>query len=80
MTLCCERVKANHLRPAENLHPLSIPKWKWEDICMDFIVDLPEGDPWFLPLGHIEGISPGDPIHVLLIVQLSNISVGLLTK
>jgi hypothetical protein len=34
----CQRVKADHLRPAKNLQPLSIPEWKWENICMDFIV------------------------------------------
>jgi hypothetical protein len=37
----CRIVKADHLRPAKNLQPLSIPKWKWENICMDFIVGLP---------------------------------------
>jgi hypothetical protein len=37
----CRRVKADHLRTVGNLQPLSIPKWKWEDICMDFIVGLP---------------------------------------
>jgi hypothetical protein len=37
----CHRIKADHLRPAGNLQPLSIPKWKWENICMDFIVGLP---------------------------------------
>jgi hypothetical protein len=36
-----QRVKANHLRPTRNLQPLSIPGWKWENICMDFIVGLP---------------------------------------
>jgi hypothetical protein len=36
----CQRVKADHLRPARNLQPLSIPGWKWENICMDFIVGL----------------------------------------
>jgi hypothetical protein len=37
----CRRVKADHLRPTGNLQPLSIPEWKWENICMDFIVGLP---------------------------------------
>jgi hypothetical protein len=37
----CRRVKVDHLRPAGNLQPLSIPEWKWETICMDFIVGLP---------------------------------------
>jgi hypothetical protein len=37
----CQRIKADHLRPAENLQPLSIPEWKWENICVDFIVGLP---------------------------------------
>jgi hypothetical protein len=36
----CRRVKADHLRPTKNLQPLSIPEWKWENICMDFIVGL----------------------------------------
>jgi hypothetical protein len=36
----CRRIKADHLRPARNLQPLSIPEWKWENICMDFIVSL----------------------------------------
>jgi hypothetical protein len=37
----CHRVKVEHLRTAGNLQPLSVPEWKWEDICMDFIVGLP---------------------------------------
>jgi hypothetical protein len=36
----CQRVKAEHQRPAGLLHPLKIPKWKWEEIGMDFIVGL----------------------------------------
>jgi hypothetical protein len=37
----CRRVKADYMMPAGLLQPLSIPAWKWEDINMDFIVDLP---------------------------------------
>jgi hypothetical protein len=37
----CQRVKAEHQRPAGLLHPLEIPTWKWDDISMDFIVGLP---------------------------------------
>jgi hypothetical protein len=37
----CRRIKVDHLRPTRNLQPLSIPEWKWENICMDFIVGLP---------------------------------------
>jgi hypothetical protein len=37
----CQRVKAEHQRPAGLLHPLKIPEWKWEEIDMDFIVGLP---------------------------------------
>jgi hypothetical protein len=35
------RIKDDHLRPIGNLQPLSILEWKWENICMDFIVCLP---------------------------------------
>jgi hypothetical protein len=37
----CQRVKAEHQRPAGLLQPLEIPTWKWDDISMEFIVDLP---------------------------------------
>jgi hypothetical protein len=37
----CQRVKAEHKRPAGLLKPLEIPKWKWEHITMDFVVGLP---------------------------------------
>ncbi|WVZ93871.1 hypothetical protein U9M48_039824 [Paspalum notatum var. saurae] len=37
----CQRVKAEHQRPADLLQPLKVPEWKWEEITMDFIVGLP---------------------------------------
>ncbi|WVZ58136.1 hypothetical protein U9M48_008439 [Paspalum notatum var. saurae] len=37
----CQRVKAEHQRPAGLLQPLKIPEWKWQEISMDFIVGLP---------------------------------------
>jgi hypothetical protein len=37
----CHRMKASHLKSAGVLQPLSIRMWKWDDICMDFIVGLP---------------------------------------
>jgi hypothetical protein len=43
VALCdtCQRVKVEHQRPAGLLQPLKIPKWKCEEIRMDFIVGLP---------------------------------------
>ncbi|KAL0395482.1 UNVERIFIED_CONTAM: Transposon Ty3-G Gag-Pol polyprotein [Sesamum latifolium] len=39
--MTCQQVKAEHQAPAGKLRPLSIPKWKWEKITMDFVVGLP---------------------------------------
>ena len=39
--MVCQRVKAEHQRPAGPLHPLKVLEWKWEEIGMDFIVGLP---------------------------------------
>jgi hypothetical protein len=37
----CRRTKAEHQRHAGLLQPLSVPKWKWEEIGMDFVIGLP---------------------------------------
>ena len=37
----CSRVKAVHLKSTGLLQPLSITRWRWEEISMDFIVGLP---------------------------------------
>jgi hypothetical protein len=42
IALCdtCQRVKAEHQRLVRLLQPLKIPKWKWEEIGINFIVGL----------------------------------------
>src|SRR4051812_11202452 len=37
----CRRIKAEDQRPAGTLQPLSIPKWKWDKIEMDFVTGFP---------------------------------------
>jgi hypothetical protein len=38
----CQLVKAEHGHPVGLLQPHNIPESKWEEISMDFIVELPE--------------------------------------
>jgi hypothetical protein len=40
----CQRVKAEHQRPAGLLQPLRVPTWKWEEVGMDFITGLPKSN------------------------------------
>ncbi|GKD29303.1 putative reverse transcriptase domain-containing protein, partial [Tanacetum coccineum] len=40
--LTCARVKAEHQRPSGLLVQPAIPKWKWDNITMDFITKLPK--------------------------------------
>ena len=37
----CNKVKAEHQKPAGFLHPLPVLQWKWDDVYMDFIMGLP---------------------------------------
>jgi hypothetical protein len=39
--LTCQQVKVEHQKPSRLLQPLPIPKWKWENISMDFVCGLP---------------------------------------
>ena len=45
--LTCQQVKVEHQRPTRTLQPLEIPKWKWEQITMDFVSELPRS-----PMNH----------------------------
>ncbi|GJW25386.1 reverse transcriptase domain-containing protein [Tanacetum coccineum] len=40
--LTCARVKAEHQRPSGLLVKPKIPKWKWDNITMDFVTKLPK--------------------------------------
>ena len=39
--LVCQQVKAEQKKPGGLLHPLEVPKWKWESVSMDFVDELP---------------------------------------
>nr|GEW17351.1 hypothetical protein [Tanacetum cinerariifolium] len=39
--LTCAKVKAKHLKPSGLLQQPKIPKWKWENVTMDFVTGLP---------------------------------------
>ncbi|KAI3827739.1 hypothetical protein L1987_01822 [Smallanthus sonchifolius] len=39
--LTCSLVNAEHQKPCGKMQPLPIPEWKWEEITMDFITNLP---------------------------------------
>ncbi|GJZ52856.1 putative reverse transcriptase domain-containing protein [Tanacetum coccineum] len=45
--LTCARVKAKHQRPSGLLVQPEIPKWKWDNIMMDFITKLPRSSQGF---------------------------------
>nr|GFA66891.1 retrotransposon protein, putative, Ty3-gypsy subclass [Tanacetum cinerariifolium]GFA67449.1 retrotransposon protein, putative, Ty3-gypsy subclass [Tanacetum cinerariifolium] len=38
--LTCAKVKAEHLKPSGLLQQPKIPKWKWENVTMDFVTGL----------------------------------------
>nr|GFC90648.1 transposon Ty3-I Gag-Pol polyprotein [Tanacetum cinerariifolium] len=40
--LICQQVKIEHQRASGLLQPLDIPVWKWDEISMDFITELPQ--------------------------------------
>ena len=40
--LVCQKVKAERIKLPGKLHPLAIPKMKWECISMDFVTGLPK--------------------------------------
>ena len=45
--LTCQQVKAEHQKPTGLLQPLEVAEWKWENVTMDFVTNLPR-----TPQGH----------------------------
>ena len=39
--LTCQQVKEEHQVPSGLLNPIPIPQWKWDNITMDFVTNLP---------------------------------------
>jgi hypothetical protein len=37
----CQRIKAEHQRPAGYFKTIDLPIWKWDDVNMSFITGLP---------------------------------------
>nr|GFC15334.1 putative nucleotidyltransferase, ribonuclease H [Tanacetum cinerariifolium] len=40
--LICQQVKIEHQRASGLLQPLNIPVWKWDEISIDFVTELPQ--------------------------------------
>ena len=47
----CQRVKAEHQKPAGLLQRMPIPEWKWDKLGMDFITEYLGQDQDMTPSG-----------------------------
>ncbi|GJZ89136.1 putative reverse transcriptase domain-containing protein [Tanacetum coccineum] len=81
--LTCARVKAEHQRPSGLLVQPEIPEWKWDNIMMDFITNLPKSSQGFDTIwvivdrltksGHFLPIRENDPLDKLARLYLNRI-------
>jgi hypothetical protein len=85
----CQRVKAEHKRPAGLLQSLEVPEWPWDDIAMDFVVGLPrtrrgKDAVWvvvdrlskvahFIPIRTTDSASDLAPIYIREVVRLHGV-------
>nr|GEU75018.1 putative reverse transcriptase domain-containing protein [Tanacetum cinerariifolium] len=81
--LTSARVKAEHQRPLRLLVQPAIPKWKWDNITMDFITKLPKSSQGFVTIlvivdrltksAHFLPIRENDPLDKLARLYLNRI-------
>ncbi|GJU94302.1 putative reverse transcriptase domain-containing protein [Tanacetum coccineum] len=81
--LTCAKVKAEHQRPSGLLVQPVIPKWKWDNITMDFITKLPKSSHGFdtiwvivdrlTKFSHFLPIRENDPLDKLARLYLNMI-------
>ncbi|GKA52674.1 putative reverse transcriptase domain-containing protein [Tanacetum coccineum] len=81
--LTCAKVKAEHQRPSGLLVQSVIPKWKWDNIIMDFITKLPKSSQGFDTVwvivdrltksAHFLPIRENDPLDKLARLYLNRI-------
>ncbi|GJT72178.1 putative reverse transcriptase domain-containing protein [Tanacetum coccineum] len=81
--LTCAKVKAEHQRPSGLLVQPAIPKWKWDNITMDFITKLPNSSQGFDTIwvivdrltksAHFLPIRENDPLDKLARLYLNRI-------
>ncbi|KAL5553746.1 hypothetical protein UlMin_041147 [Ulmus minor] len=71
--LVCQKIKAEHQRPAGVLQPIEIPEWKWEQISMDFVVAH------FLPIKVTYSLEQLADLYVKEIVRLHGVPVSIIS-
>jgi hypothetical protein len=92
----CQKVKAEHQRPARLLKPLEIPTWKFENITMDFVVGLPHSPRgkdaiWFvidrltkvahfLPMKTTNSASDLVPLYIKEVVRLHGVPKSIVSN
>ncbi|KAL5568353.1 hypothetical protein UlMin_024928 [Ulmus minor] len=71
--LVCQKIKAEHQRPAGVLQPIEIPEWKWEQISMDFVVAH------FLPIKITYSLEQLADLYVKEIVRLHGVPISIIS-
>nr|GFA74008.1 putative reverse transcriptase domain-containing protein [Tanacetum cinerariifolium] len=56
--LTCAKVKAEHQKPLGSLVQPKIPKWKWDNITMDFVTKLPKSSQGVVRFGKWGKLNP----------------------